>query len=189
MTTLPSRRSTLRPPVINPHAGAHRWLLRLLGAAFTVTGATFAVVGIVDFFQVVAAPSAFDPPQKFWCVFVGMPLLAIGLALLRLGFLGAFGRYVAGEAAPVLTDAVDCVAQGSAAGVREVVRAVREGLTGETGPTHACGHCGSTHPGSGPFCDDCGQPLRTQAECARCGAEARANARFCGQCGAELVRG
>lgn len=76
--------------------------VRVLGAVLALAGGTLALIGFVDFFSTFGT---MRPPKLFWCLFVGLPALMIGSALLRFGFLGAFTRYTANEVAPVASDA------------------------------------------------------------------------------------
>ena len=71
---------------------------------FLPTGAIFAAIGLIDFF----AGHGF--PTKFWCVFIGFPMLALGTFCFNAGFLRRITGYVAGEVAPVVKDTVEYVA-------------------------------------------------------------------------------
>jgi hypothetical protein len=64
----------------------------------------FMIVGYGSFF---ASFGSFEPPRFFWCAFVGMPLLFVGIVMCMFGYLGAFQRYVTGESAPVAKDVVN----------------------------------------------------------------------------------
>jgi hypothetical protein len=167
------------PSTINPAASTQRLLLRVFGGLLTATGGIMVVIALVDFFSAFSEPHF---PTRFWCAFVGLPLLAVGVNMLGAGFQGAVTRYIAGETAPVAVDTIDAVARGSADAVRTVAAAVREGMQS---PAVACGHCGSQHPGNGRFCDDCGKPLGG-VTCGKCGAGNFGDARFCGSCGAKM---
>jgi hypothetical protein len=83
------------------------------------------IVGFGSFF---ASLGGFEPPRFFWCVFVGMPLLFVGLVMCMFGFLGAFQRYVAGESAPVTKDVVNYLGENVQPGVKAVAKAVTEGM-------------------------------------------------------------
>jgi hypothetical protein len=83
------------------------------------------IVGFGSFF---ASFGSFEPPRYFWCVFVGMPLLFIGIVGCMFGYLGAFQRYVAGESAPVAKDAVNYMGENVQPGVKAVAKAVTEGV-------------------------------------------------------------
>jgi hypothetical protein len=109
----------------SPHHQTTRSVLRIGGPILAVVGLIFLIVGLVDFF---GAFGGGGPPQRFWCFFVGMPLLFVGLVMTQFGYLGAFYRYVATEATPVATDAFNETADGIQPGVRKIARSIAEGL-------------------------------------------------------------
>lgn len=84
--------------------------VRLLGGVLALAGGTLAVIGFADFFSTFGT---MRPPGLFWCCFVGVPVLMIGLALLRFGFLGAVTRYTANEVAPVASETTRHLVSGS----------------------------------------------------------------------------
>ena len=53
-----------------------RAVLRVVGPAVAGIGLLFAVTGFASFF---AAFGGAGPPRDFWCAFVGLPLLGVGL--------------------------------------------------------------------------------------------------------------
>lgn len=73
---------------------------------------------------------SFEPPRYFWCAFVGMPLLAVGIGMTRFGYMGDVMRYLAAEPAPLAADAFNHVAEGAAPYIRSVSRSVTEGIAG-----------------------------------------------------------
>lgn len=101
---------------------ANRSLLRGLGLLMVVTGGLFALVGFVDFF---AGFGAHRAPTKFWCLFVGMPLVGVGVSLLKMGYLGAVTRYVAAETVPVARDSAVEVAEGLRPTIRDIAADLR----------------------------------------------------------------
>jgi len=91
--------------------------------------------------------------------------MAIGVAMMRGGYLGAATRYVAGEVTPTVKDAL------SFAGI---------------GAGHVtCAKCGGTNRADAKFCDDCGAPL--SVTCPSCGRANGADATFCDECGKPLT--
>lgn len=120
---------------INPDAGEQRTSLRATGLLLTTVGGIFTIVGVADFFRSFAstASGVGSMPTKFWCAFVGLPLLGIGIAILKAGYLGTMTRYVAGETAPVARDAMGAVLDGSSDTIegvsRSIARGMREGST------------------------------------------------------------
>jgi hypothetical protein len=84
------------------------------------------LVGGISFFS--AFGDGGGPPRLFWCVFLGMPTLFVGIVMCKLGYIGAVARYIAAESAPVAKDTVNYMAEGTQDGVRTVARSVAEGI-------------------------------------------------------------
>ncbi len=97
----------MKPPY-EEHNRPIRSLLRTLGFILIPTGIIFALIGLVDFFS---AFGGSNPPTKFWCVFVGLPLVGLGLACLKAGYIRTIGKYVAGESLPVVTESAKYAAK------------------------------------------------------------------------------
>jgi hypothetical protein len=153
--------------------------------ALAASGGIFMIVGFVDFFS---AFGGSNQPSKFWCFFVGMPLLFFGLVMLKFGYMGAVARYMAGEAAPVMKDTFNYMARGTREGVRDIASAVGEGLRGEGAETAvSCHKCGHANDGDANFCDECGSALASSTRCSSCGESNDADAKFCDSCGQSLT--
>ena len=73
---------TRRNHRINPQAHSQRTALRLLGGILVAVGGIFTLVGLTSFFS---SFGSFESPDKFWCAFVGLPMLGFGVMLLKLG--------------------------------------------------------------------------------------------------------
>ena len=142
---------------IDPRHSNTRQFLRKLGPLLAGAGLLLMVIGVGSFF---ASFGTFEPPRYLWCCFLGIPLLAVGLGMTQFAYLGAFARYVAGEAAPVQKDTFNYLAEGTKEGVKTLATAVGEGFA-------AAG--------------------RTQVRCRKCNHGNDADAKFCKNCGASLV--
>ena len=140
---------------------AWRGFLRIGGGVAVVIGGLLTVMALGDFF---ASMGTFQPPRYFWMAFAGLPLLAIGGAMLQAGFAGPATRYMAGEVTPAIRDTLDAL--GIGAGARR------------------CPACGDENDANARFCDGCGAAL--QRDCASCGTVNAPDARFCDGCGAAL---
>src|SRR5262245_54969990 len=112
--------------LIDPRHEKTRSLLRILGVVIAAVGLLLTVIGIGSFF---AAFGGFGPPRLFWCSFLGMPLLFVGVAISQFAFLGAVTRYTAGEVAPVGKDAVNYMVDGTKGAIRDAAAAIGEGFT------------------------------------------------------------
>ena len=169
---------------IHPRQESVRGALRLLGPVILAIGVLFVLVGGVDFFS--KAGSA-QMPTKFWCFFVGLPLLALGGTLTRLGFMGAVARYTVGEYAPVAKDTVNYMAEGTSDAVQDLAQAVGQGLAAGTGSAQAprvrCHKCNAGNDTGARFCSQCGTALLKTRPCSECSELNDPDARFCDNCG------
>ena len=162
---------------------AIRNLLRVVGPLVLLVGVVFMAVGVVSFFSSFGSSS---PPRFFWCCFVGMPLMFVGLVTSSAGFAGAVARYQANEIAPVGKDTFNYLADGTQDGVRTMANAVASGLaSGAAGAADSdglvCHGCGAGNEAGSRFCDQCGEAL--EKTCPACGAVNDHAARFCDGCG------
>lgn len=178
------------PQKIDPRHNQIRDILRLVGPAVVVAGVIFAAIGLWSFF---ATFGTFEPPRYFWCAFVGVPLIGLGMTICKFAFLGAASRYVAGEVAPVGKDVVNYLAEGTRGAVRDVATAVAEGLhagaTGQEVRMVRCAQCHTDNELPANFCKRCGAPLPKTSPCSGCGTWNDADARFCDHCGKPVAAG
>jgi hypothetical protein len=139
-----------------------RSILRIGGPILLGIGLLLTVGGMASFFS---AFGSFAMPTNFWMAFVGLPLIAVGAGMTKIGYLGPATRYVAGEVTPTIRDTLGALGIGS---------------HGQT-----CASCGAANDAGARFCDSCGGAL--SAQCRSCGAANDADARFCDGCGAPLA--
>lgn len=195
--------------------GAHgrvRSQLRVLGPILILAGAIFLTVGVADFFAGFAsgprrvefpalhptlpgeppapfgATSAVEPkPSRFWCAFVGAPLLALGVWITKFAYLGAAVRYVATEVAPVGADVANYLVAGTRGAVRDLAGAIGEGVraggSAARGPALACRSCDAANDADARFCKGCGTPVVRSNVCAGCGEPNDLDAKYCDHCG------
>jgi len=172
---------------IDPRGEEVSAVLRVVGLGMVAVGGVLTVIGVGNFF---ASFGTFEFPRYFWCAFLGLPLLGIGLQISGLGFLGTFTRYVSGQTAPVQRDTFNYLAEGTSEGVRTIAEAAAQGFSAGTtqraaADVVACPHCHALNPHEARFCDQCGTALGARS-CPRCRHENDADARFCSQCGCEV---
>ena len=117
-----------------------RFMFRVAAVGVLILAGSFLYVGLTDFF------AADAEPQKFWMLFVGLPLVAVGLWLAMAGFGGAAARYAAGEGAPVARDSLDYLTRG-------------QGRSDEPTGGPYCRACGTRNDAAASFCDSCGKSL------------------------------
>jgi ribosomal protein L40E len=170
---------------INPGHNELRSVLRIIGPAIAGIGLLFLAVGLVSFFSAFGGGGF---PRYFWCAFVGMPLLAVGVGITKFAYLGAVARYVAGEAAPVGKDVTNYMVAGTKDSIRDAATAIGEGLStaGQSANDRSvmCRQCGRENESSANFCHSCGSALAATKPCAKCGDMNPVDARFCDRCGA-----
>lgn len=163
-----------QPPQLRDQAGV-RSGLRIGGGILVLVGLIFAIAGIADFFSSFnsTARGEASTPTHFWMVFIGFPMIAGGVWMLKVGFLGTATRYVVGEVAPTARDTIGYIAP-----------AVKEAF-GLGSQEAICAKCGGTNSADAKFCDHCGAALSNT--CASCGHVNAADAEFCSECGKPLT--
>ena len=165
---------------INPGHSGIRGLLRIVGPAIVLCGGLFTAIGLISFFS---AFGTFEPPRYFWCAFIGLPMIFVGMLLTKVAFFGAIARYMAAEAAPVGKDTFNYMAGETKSGVRDITSAIRDGLAGTSRP---CGRCETNNDARAKFCANCGDSLNASTTCSVCSAENDRDASFCDKCGAKI---
>lgn len=168
----------------DPQHQATRAVLRMAGPAIAALGLVFVIVGVGNFFT---SFGTFEPPRYFWCAFVGVPLLGVGLMVCQFAFLGTIFRYQTREMTPTMTEAFQDLAQGAAPGVRVLARAQATGLADGFGMRELdCPECDRPNPVEARYCNHCGATL-AEAACGACGQTNPSGARFCNACGGKLT--
>lgn len=161
-----------------------RSTLRILGPAVLGVGLIFVAVGMISFFSSIGS---FQPPQYFWCCFVGLPITVVGIGMTKFAFMGTVARFAAAELAPVGKDTINYMATGTREAVRTVTSAIKEGLSEPTSnESTPCPGCDTMNDGHAKFCDECGNALAATKSCTGCSSENDADARFCDNCGTAL---
>jgi zinc-ribbon domain len=140
---------------IDPRHSTTRAVLRVAGPVLAGIGLLLIVIGMASFFS---SFGTFGPPRYFWCAFVGMPLLFVGLVLSQFAFYGAFAGYLSGEGAPVVKDTFNYLAEGTRGGVKTTAEAIAEGLSA-AGPRAVCPRCNQVNDADARFCKHCGAAL------------------------------
>lgn len=106
-----------------PAQSAIRSGLRTAGVCVLVIGLVCVVIAAAELFG-----SGNEPPRHFWLGFIGLPLLFVGGVMCMYGFMGAAGRYLAGETAPVAVDTINYVAAGTKGAVETISKAAAKGV-------------------------------------------------------------
>jgi RNA polymerase subunit RPABC4/transcription elongation factor Spt4 len=168
---------------LDPGHNKLRDFFRVAGPLVALAGLIFMAVGLVSFFS---AFGSFEPPRYFWCAFVGVPLLGVGMVLCKLGYMGKVIRYVAGEVAPVGKDTINYMAEGTKEGIKTMAQAIGEGL-GAAGAAGAeakvrCHKCNDLVEEDAKFCGQCGTTLGKTKACPSCQELNDPDAKFCDNC-------
>ncbi len=170
---------------IDPGHSSPRTILRIIGPIVLIIGVIFALAGFISVFSSVN-DFQMGPPKNFWCLFVGFPLIFIGLVMCQFGFMGKVARYVAGETAPVGKDVFNYAADGTKEGIKTIASAVGEGLGIKGGINQAkikCHKCGNLNDEAAKFCSSCGVSLAKTKPCPKCNELNDPDAKFCDNCG------
>lgn len=165
---------------LNPGHLRTRNLLRRIGPIVLGIGVLLMGIGMIDFF---ISMGSFDPPKLFWCLFLGMPMLFIGIVMTKIGYMGAVARYMSAESAPVAKDTFNYVASETKEGVREIAGAIREGFVGEDSGKVCCPGCEVPNDRDAKFCDACGGSMSNEKDCVACEMPNDHDAKFCDGCG------
>ena len=169
---------------IDPGHATVRDLLRILGPIIAIAGLVLMVVGIASFFS---AFGTMRPPRYFWCAFIGMPLLGVGIILCKFGYAGKVARYMAGEIAPVGKDTINYMADGTKDSVKTIATAIGEGLRGGQDSSQQtmvrCHKCNALVDAAAKFCGRCGQAIQKNKTCPTCKELNDPDAKFCDNCG------
>jgi hypothetical protein len=148
---------------IDPGHSRSKQFLRMLGPTTAMLGLLLTVIG---FGSLLSSFGSHEMPRYFWCAFIGLPLLAVGVAISQFGFLGSFTRYVSGEVAPVQKDTFNYLARGTREGVKTLATAVGEGLaegmSKDEQAVKRCRTCDHENDSDARFCKNCGSSLVQQ---------------------------
>ena len=147
--------------------------LKVAGLAVAACGLVCAVIGFVDFF---AAFGGEGQPKLFFMLFIGLPLLAVGVMMLLFGFHREIARYGKNEVMPVINEA----GKEAAPAVESVVAAAKK--ANEEG--FVCPKCGHVNKAGANFCFKCGEKLAKV--CPDCGKSNDTDASYCIKCGKKL---
>src|SRR5262245_21980327 len=123
-------RTPLQRPLAHPRHRSHKVVLRTFGVLLALLGALFFGLGVIGTF-------VGGNHGLFLFAMVGLPMLGVGLMMLKAGYLGAISRYVAAETTPVATDALSHLAHGTTDAVQATAAAIGKGLRGDA-PVHRC---------------------------------------------------
>ena len=172
-----------------------RGCLRVVGPLLVVVGGVLTLIGFAGFFSAFGSKPSFDGPPEgvklFFLCFIGLPMVAVGVAICKFAFLGSVARYVASEAAPVAKDTTNYMIDGTKDAVGDLAQSVTEGVAAGLGgeaeaKTVDCASCNAPIDAGARFCPQCGVEVPGEVRCDRCGAMNDPSAKFCDQCGRSM---
>lgn len=179
-------------PIDPKHAGPRKFF-RTAGPVTLAAGVILMLIGFADLACTMG--HRHHEPTLFWCFMLGMPVLFAGGVMTQLGFMGRIARYMAQETTPVATDSFNYAVGQTKRSVRDLARAVGEGLGGadpaipagaRPSAELACPRCLHKNDADARFCSQCGSPLVGCRACPNCRHENDLDARFCDNCGQAL---
>lgn len=145
---------------------------RTLGFIILPIGLVLSIIGFIDFFM---SFNSMTQPKLFFCLFIGMPLVFIGIIFLILGFMKELNSFAASQSAPVHKDVINYMLDGTREEVNKTINASNKII---------CPECKAENDKDALFCSNCGHKLKIV--CPKCKAENDADAKFCKNCGEEL---
>lgn len=148
--------------------------LKIIGPCVLGAGLIFAIVGFVDFFKAFNS-SDMTGPKLFWCLFIGFPMIAIGLMITVIGFNREMARYMKNEKVPVVNEMGEEITPA----VKAVASAVKS-----TEEKPRCPYCGAETEKDSMFCPECGKQLKKT--CSSCGETVDGDSKYCDNCGIKL---
>ena len=149
-------------------------ILKIVGPCLLAVGVIFAIVGFVDFFKAFGS-SSMEGPKMFWCLFIGFPMIAVGLMLTVIGYNREMTRYMKNEQVPVVNEMGEEITPA----VKAMANAVKN-----SGTKPRCPYCGAETENDSKFCPHCGEQLIKT--CPYCGTTVGKNSHFCDKCGKKL---
>jgi ribosomal protein L40E len=177
---------TKSPPLVDPGQERIQGTLCVFGLVLLGLGLVLTAIGLINFFTAFGTIQAL---RYLGAVVLGLPLIAIGAGLTRVGYSGEIMRDFSRGGTPGVRDAANPLAEFTPQGVETTARATVRGSAtaeGESGPSEPwsirCHRCQAPNPPNAKFCNQCGTTLEG-GTCASCGAALAAGARFCNQCG------
>ncbi|NBI27713.1 zinc ribbon domain-containing protein [Chengkuizengella marina] len=173
-----------KKPFITEEHKLARKILRIIGPIILFGGILSFVIFMVDLFTL----KGFEQPNYPWLPFVGIPLIFVGLVVSGLGYGSVVARYQSREYSPVVSDTFNHLSKKSSDGIRNISKAIKEGVSQETNSPQtrslSCSKCGTDNENDAMFCKNCAQSL--QLSCSKCGSFNESNAKFCDQCGERI---
>ena len=140
-----------------------------------IIGPIILGIGIILF--IVSFIGTMESLSYFWLSFIGLPLIAIGSFMTKLGFMKKLNSYVASQTAPVTKDTINYLVDGTS---DTVANAINNAKNTEI----ACPNCQTLNDPDALYCDNCGKALKNI--CPNCQTLNDPDASYCKKCGGKL---
>ena len=150
-------------------------ILKVSGFTVLTTGLILIIIGIIDFF---GAFNGDDMPKMFWMLIIGIPLSAIGVALLMMGFRKEILTYVKNESVSTYNEFGEEISPA----IRSISKAANEGNKKDQ-ESIMCS-CGEENKAEDKFCKNCGREL--YKICSKCGEQVELDCNYCPKCGQKI---
>lgn len=146
-------------------------VLRIIGIILLIAGVTCAIFGFTDMSK------AFQESRmpKIWLMFLGFPMIAIGMFMTVVSFQRSINRFIKNENVPVINE----MGREISPALSSMANSVKSGLE-----QTVCSQCGELNDKDAMFCKSCGKPL--MLVCDDCGEANESDAKFCKKCGKPL---
>ena len=148
--------------------------LKIIGIIALGAGLVLSAAGLINFFMSFGSSK---PPKLFFLLFIGFPLIGIGVSVLSFAFKREILNYTKNESVPVINDASGELSPA----IKNVANALNDVKESKT---VKCPVCNSDNSSGSKFCGNCGASLT--ALCPSCGKENPAGSNFCNHCGKKL---
>lgn len=142
-------------------------IFKISGIVILVVALVLFVIGLVNFFR---SMNNGMPPDKFYMLFISVPLLGVASMLLSFGFKREIQTYIKNESVPVFNEMSREVKEG----VGNIADAVLD-------KSKVCPKCGVENDKQSNFCKNCGYAF--VKTCPHCGNSVDADSKYCSKCG------
>lgn len=157
-------------------------ILRIIGFILLPIGLTLSIIGLVSFFES-ANSLGQQKPELFYMLFIGGPLVFIGLACLFISFMKNISSFTASQTAPVAKNVANYIIDGTSDSLSNAASKVFDKIkNNDVKPV--CPKCGEVNEIGAKFCDKCGSKLFKT--CPKCGEVNDPDSSFCRKCGNKL---
>ena len=148
-------------------------ILKIVGILMIIAAIVCIVFGFISFSNALGGS---EPPNLFFLLMIGFPLLVVGIFLTLMGCQKEIARYIKNESVPIFNE----MGQEIKPGVSGITKAVKDGLNSDENSQIVC-ECGQYNDKDSLYCSACGRALKKT--CPMCGNGLEQKDKFCSKCG------